>query len=108
LEQTQAISSLKHLGCRKYSFQKLNQFSQGNNVLDAPASTTNVLLRDIFFNLTDRSVCNKKAFFHLAISDLQEVFFQKLTQFSQGNNVMDVPAVNRDGVLSRDTFVSST
>jgi hypothetical protein len=37
LEQREPISTLKNLNSRKYSFQKLTQFSQGNNVLDAPA-----------------------------------------------------------------------
>jgi hypothetical protein len=59
-----------------------------------------------FFNLTDRPVWNKNAFYHFAISDLQEVSFQKLTQLSQGNNVLKVPAVNTDSLL-RDMFGSS-
>jgi hypothetical protein len=38
---------LKHLRSRKYSFKKLIQFTQGNNVLDAIVSNTNgFLLRD--------------------------------------------------------------
>jgi hypothetical protein len=35
-------------------------------------------------------------------------FFQKLPQFSQGKNVLDVEAYNTDGFLWRVTFVSST
>jgi hypothetical protein len=35
-------------------------------------------------------------------------FFQKLTQFSQRNNVLDAAATNIDGFLWRDTCVSST
>jgi hypothetical protein len=38
LQERELISTLKHLSCRKYSFEKLPQFSQGNNVLDAPPS----------------------------------------------------------------------
>jgi hypothetical protein len=34
--------------------------------------------------------------------------FQKLTQFSQGNNIVDSPPSNTDGFVSRDTCVSST
>jgi hypothetical protein len=34
-------------------------------------------------------------------------FFQKLTQFSQGYNVLDAPGSNTDRFLSRDTCVSS-
>jgi hypothetical protein len=49
----------------------------------------------------------KWAFFHLKSSDVQEVLFPKLTQFSLGNKVLDVEASNIDGFLSRDTRVSS-
>jgi hypothetical protein len=38
LEQTQPISTLKQLICREYSFQNLNEFSEGNNMQDAAAS----------------------------------------------------------------------
>jgi hypothetical protein len=41
----------------------------------------------------------KWAFLHLENSDLQEYSFQKLTQFSQGNNVLDAAASNIDGCL---------
>jgi hypothetical protein len=34
--------------------------------------------------------------------------FQNGTQFPQGNKLIDSPASNIDGFLSRDTFVSST
>jgi hypothetical protein len=34
--------------------------------------------------------------------------FQKRTQFSQGNNLLDVSRSNIDGFLVRDTHVSST
>jgi hypothetical protein len=34
--------------------------------------------------------------------------FQKLSQFSQGNNELEVPASKTDGFLSSDQFVSST
>jgi hypothetical protein len=35
-------------------------------------------------------------------------FFQKLTQPSQGNNMLDVAPSNMEGFLYRDTCVSST
>jgi hypothetical protein len=38
----------------------------------------------------------------------RKYFFQNLTQFSQGINVLDAPAYNIDGFLYRDTYVSST
>jgi hypothetical protein len=34
--------------------------------------------------------------------------FQKLPQFSQGNNLLDADASDRDGSLPKDTCVSST
>jgi hypothetical protein len=37
LEQIEPISTLYSLSSTKSSFQNLTQFSQGNNVLDAPA-----------------------------------------------------------------------
>jgi hypothetical protein len=39
---------------------------------------------------------------------LQDVFFQKITQFSQGNNVLESPASNTHSFHSRDTCVSAT
>jgi hypothetical protein len=40
LEQTEGITTLKHVSYRKYSFQKLTQSSQGNNLLHAHTSNT--------------------------------------------------------------------
>jgi hypothetical protein len=52
LEQT-ALLPLENRKCRKYSFQKLTQFTEGNKVLDLPASNTNVFLwRDICVSST--------------------------------------------------------
>jgi hypothetical protein len=90
---------------------KLTLFSQGNNVLDAPASTTNGdLLRDMFVSSTyqNRPIWKKMRLSHLEISDLKEVFFQKLTQFSLGKNVLDAPPCNTGASLLRDTCVSSS
>jgi hypothetical protein len=35
-------------------------------------------------------------------------YFQKLTKFSQENNVLGAAASYKDGFLFRDTFISST
>jgi hypothetical protein len=41
------MSTLKKVSWRTYFFQKLNEFSQGNNVLDTPTSSPDaVLVRD--------------------------------------------------------------
>jgi hypothetical protein len=37
----------------------------------------------------------------------RQYYFQKLTQFSYGNNVQDPPASNIDGFHPRDTWVST-
>jgi hypothetical protein len=42
LELRESISSFKNLSTSKFSFQNLTSFSQGNTVLDAPDSNTNV------------------------------------------------------------------
>jgi hypothetical protein len=49
------FATLKTMIFGKYSFQKLTQLSQGNNVLDAAPSTTHrSLLRDMcFLNLAE-------------------------------------------------------
>jgi hypothetical protein len=47
MAQTELFSNLKILICRMYSFQKLTQFSQGNNVLDAPAPKQMVFFLDL-------------------------------------------------------------
>jgi hypothetical protein len=62
LEQNEPFSNLKVLMCRKNSFHKLTQFSQVNNVLDAPASNSDgFLLRDTCISTTslNRPSCNK-------------------------------------------------
>jgi hypothetical protein len=44
VEQIEPISILKPMTYSKYSNQKLTQFSQGNNVLDAQVSNTDDFL----------------------------------------------------------------
>jgi hypothetical protein len=48
LEQSEPFYTSKTMICRKYSFQKLTQFSQENNVLDAELLTKMVLYQKIF------------------------------------------------------------
>jgi hypothetical protein len=48
VEKNVSFSSLTMLSGRQYSLQKLPQFSQGNNVLEAPASNIDFFLfRDV-------------------------------------------------------------
>jgi hypothetical protein len=39
---------------------------------------------------------------------MQEGFFEKLTQFSLGKNVLDAQASNKDSFLFRDIYVPPT
>jgi hypothetical protein len=80
LEQIGPISTLKHLSCKKYSFQNLNQFSQGNNMLDAAVSNIpDFLWRDTCVSSTQPigPVEENRAYLQLEITNLQEVFLSK-------------------------------
>jgi hypothetical protein len=110
LQQRQPIPTLINLSWRRYSFQKLTQFSKRNNVLDAPASYMNVfLLRNtsVYSTQLKRPIWKKHRLSPLWKTYVAEVFLSKLTQFSQENNVIDPPASNTDGFLWRDICVSS-
>jgi hypothetical protein len=50
----------------------------------------------------------KRAYLHFEKTKLQEVFLQKLAQFSQGNNELVVAVSYIDGFLWTDTCVSSS
>jgi hypothetical protein len=51
---------------------------------------------------------SNRVYQHFETPKLQEVFLSKLTQVSQGNNVLNAPASNKGGSLWRDSFVYST
>jgi hypothetical protein len=60
------ISNLKNLSCRKYSFQKLSQLSQGNDVLNATHSNIDAFLwSDICGSSTllNTPILNKESLF---------------------------------------------
>jgi hypothetical protein len=74
------FSTLKTEICWKYSFQKLTQFSQGNNVLDAAASNIDVILwRDTCVSLTqmNRPIGANRVHLHLETLELQKIFLSK-------------------------------
>ena len=63
---------------------------------------------NVFLQLSLKVLCGtKKAHLHLEKAQLHEVSFQKLTQFSQGNSVLDGPTSDFSGFLWRDLCVSS-
>jgi hypothetical protein len=77
LDHKEPFSTLKGLICRSYSFQKLTQFLQGNQVVDAAASNINGFLWSYTCVLIPRWIGpygTKWAFFHLETPKLQEVF----------------------------------
>ena len=103
-EKKEHLSTLKSMICCKYSLLTETQFSQVNNVLDAPASNTDRLLqRHACVSTTQlrRPACNKRSHSHIGKYDLQEVFLQELSQFSQGNNGLDAAACNRFGFFTK-------
>jgi hypothetical protein len=73
--------------------------------------TQKVFLQEIYvflqFRWTGLSGANR-SYVHLETPKLQEVFLEKLTQFSQGNNVLNPPSSNKNGCLWHDICVSST
>jgi hypothetical protein len=97
--------------CSKYSFRKLTQFSQGINDLVPPACNTRGCLGEInvLFHLIWIGLLRAQwSYLHHEIPLLKEVFLEKLSQFPQGNNALDLPASNTDGCLWTDTCVSLT
>jgi hypothetical protein len=55
----------------------------------------------------NRPSSKERVYLHFEKPKLQEVFLQKLAQFSQGNNVVLAAVSNIDGFLWTDTCVSS-
>jgi hypothetical protein len=97
--------------CRKYSFQRLTQFTQGNNVPYYHASKTDgFLLSNSCLSSTylNRPIWSKQTYLHLVIPKLKKVFIEKHTQFSLGNNAVVTPLSKKDGFLSRNICVPST
>jgi hypothetical protein len=85
---------------RRYSFQKLIQFSSGNNVLDTPASNTDCMFQKlhVFLHYIWRGYFSLSEWFsHLKMLTDNNYTFHRLTQISKGNNVPDTPASNIDG-----------
>jgi hypothetical protein len=87
LEQTEAISTLKSMIARKSSFQKLTQFSQANNVLDAEVSNINGFLGRgtwVSSSQQNRIHWRKHSSLHLEATRLQEIFLSKPNSMLSG------------------------
>jgi hypothetical protein len=96
------MSTFKHISCRKYSFQNINWFSQGNNMVDDAASNVIVLFAEIYVFLQHDWIGllgGKRLYLHIATPKLLKVFLWKVTEFSQGKNVLDAAASNIDGLF---------
>jgi hypothetical protein len=59
------------------------------------------------FNSIDLDYLGRIENLHFETSKLQEGFLATTTQFLQGINVLEDPAFNTDGFISRDKYVSS-
>jgi hypothetical protein len=86
--------------CRKYSFQKLTQFSKEKNVLDVADSSIPGFLC--------RAKCVPSAQLNKPITtgkhcSLKKYSFPKLTQFSLLKKCAIVQNSNTNGFLTRDT-----
>jgi hypothetical protein len=103
-----------HLGTPKEQevfFGKLTQFTMGNNALDILTLTNVVFFREVHVFLHLSRICLsgiKRGYLHLVTPKCRMYSFQKLTHFSQRNNVVDANASKTDGCLWRDTCASST
>jgi hypothetical protein len=104
LEKNELFSTLKTTICRKYSFQKLPQMSQGNNVLDAPASYTDGFLQPSWIGLFG----TKWGYIQIENSDFQQVLLSKTNSFLTGKQCVICWSSNIDSYLWRDACVSST
>jgi hypothetical protein len=84
LSKIELISTFKHVGCRKYSFQNLKGFSQGNNVLDAAAPKGWFPFERYmgFFNSAEEAYLEEtKQISGLKHLSCRKNSFQKLTEF---------------------------
>jgi hypothetical protein len=109
LEQPEPISTLKTLICRQYFFQKLSQSAQGNNVLDAPSSNTDIFLwrnTCVSSSLLNRPILEQVwpvcTFKNLSC---RKYCLQKLTQLSQ-ETMSQMLLLLTQMVFSRDIHLS--
>jgi hypothetical protein len=90
---------------------KTSSILTGEKVLEAPASNTHGFLSRgtyVSSNHLNMSIWSKQSISPLETPEFRKYSFQKLTQFSQGNNVLDALGSNTDGFLSSSSSVSST
>jgi hypothetical protein len=93
----------------EHFFQKLSQFSQGNNVLDAAGYNIDAFLwTDTCVSTTHPKspLWNKQSVCHHRNQGCRMNSFQKVPHISQGNHVLDAPDSNTDCFFG-DTYVSS-
>jgi hypothetical protein len=79
VEQTELMFTLKILSCRNYSFQNINRFSQGNNMLGAAVSSIDGLFGEIhvFLQLGWRGLfAGKQPYLHLEHPSFRKYSFQ--------------------------------
>jgi hypothetical protein len=108
LAQRWSSSHVKALRGRHYSCHKLTQFSKGNNMLDSPASKIDhfltrekVLHRLTWMELFSQCWCS------LPLKTLRrrQYSFQKVTEFSKGNMVLNLLDLNIYIFLTREIVI---
>jgi hypothetical protein len=99
---------LKTTICRKYSFQKLILFLQGNKALEAPGSNTHSFLsRDTCVSSIqlNRPIWSKQSLSPSEAQKLQEVFLSQTTSIPTGKQRANVPSSNTHAFLPRDIYM---
>jgi hypothetical protein len=84
----------------------LTQFSQGNNVLEPPASSLDICLQEIeyFFHSLERVYLAQRWYSsHFKTLRERQYSFKKLTQFKVLNKVLDPLSCNVRGSLTSHT-----
>ena len=96
------MSTLNHLPCRKYSFQNVTWFSQGNNVAYAAVSHLDSLFGEIHVFLQLGWIgllVGHWNYHHCKYLSCRKYSFPNVNQFSRGRNVRNSVASNIDGFL---------
>jgi hypothetical protein len=95
-----AYVHLENYDLQEVFISNTNSISQGNNVLDTPASNIDgFLYRDhVFLQLSEQAYLEQnETFSTFKTMIFSKYSFQKLTQFSQENKVLPAAATNIDG-----------
>jgi hypothetical protein len=108
LEQNHPLSTLISMFCLKHSSQKLPQFTQENNMLDAAIPANMIFFTEVYVFPHHSWIGlfgSKRAYIHFETSKLQAVLWPKLPPFSQENNGYLLLHLTEALVYSRHVFL---